>query len=527
MRRVLCVWLPNWTIQRLQQSDLALRNRPLVVLAEHGSRGLRVTARSAEAARCGVQVGWPVSEARAMLAPVKTVPAHHRGRTPVAVRSVSRQTPAWKRADPAADRRALQDLAQVCQRYTPLVGLEDTDEPEALLLDIAGCAHLHGDERGLLVALTRELTEAGYQIRTAIADTIGAAWAVAHAGANGEILPPGDPTAALQALPVAALRLEATVVATLTKLDLRTIGQLRALPKTSLPARFGKDLVRRLDQAWGRVHESFTPERWAEPITAAWSGEYPVQQQEGIEFVFGQLLRQLLADLAPRRAGILELACEIVTEQGQQALPLRLSRPTTDEKHLRQLFQLRCERQAWSAGMLSMRLEVQRDGWHDEQQTTLFGEASHAGTRDLVELIDRLSSRLGEDAVVRPVPQPESLPEWSWREEPWLTTAAGKTTTAPIVDPLVCHARPWRLEPTPIPLDVVACFPEGPPQRIFLPTGTATVARWWGSERIATGWWRKIDLRRDYYRVEIESGAHYWVFRRQDTGDWFLHGRFD
>ncbi len=526
MRRVLCVWLPNWTIQRLQQSDPALQNRPLVVLAEHGSRGLRVTACSPEAAQCGVQVGWPVSEARAMLAQVKKAISHQRGRAPVAVRSVSRQTPAWKRADPAADRRALQDLAQVCQRYTPLVGLEEVDAPEALLLDIAGCAHLHGNERGLLAALTRELTEAGYEIRTAIADTIGAAWALTHAGTNGTLLPPGDPTAALQALPVAALRLEATVVATLTKLDLRTIGQLLTLPKSSLPARFGKDLVRRLDQAWGRVHESFSPERWAEPITAAWSGESPVQQQEVIEFVFGQLLRQLLADLAPRRAGILELACEIVTEHGQQALPLRLSRPATDEKHLRQLFQLACERQAWSAGMLSMRLQVQRAGWHDEHQTTLFEDDTAEGARELLELIERLSSRLGEEAVLRPVPQAESLPEWSWREEPWLTTSAAITAAHPI-DPLVWGSRPWRMEPTPIPMQAVARFPEGPPQRILLPTGSENVARWWGPERIETGWWRKTDLRRDYYRVETEHGAHYWVFRHRETGQWFLHGRFD
>ena len=48
-------------------------------------------------------------------------------------------------ADSEADRRLLEAIADWCDRYTPLVGL---DPPDGLLLDVTGCAHLFGGESG-------------------------------------------------------------------------------------------------------------------------------------------------------------------------------------------------------------------------------------------------------------------------------------------------------------------------------------------------------------------------------------------
>lgn len=524
MRRVLCVWFPKWSIQRLQNGEPSLRQRPLVVFAEHGSRGLRVVSCSVEAVRQGVEPGLPVAEARALLRDPKPSPSKPRGRKSVGT-AVAVRPPAWKRADPAADRAALHTLAQTCQCYTPMVGLEESDKPEALLLDIAGCAHLHGDEAGLLTSLTCDLIQAGWHIRTAVADTIGAAWALAHAGISGTILPPGDPTSALQTLPIAALRVDSAVIETLQRLDVRTVQQLLSLPLASLPARFGQGLVKRLDQAWGRRHEDFLPERAVEPVIAKWSTDHPVKQQAGIEFVFGELLRQILVHPMMQQTGILELACDIETESSRHPFAFRLSRPTTDPRHLRQLFQLRCEREAWTSGMLSMRLMVERAGWLTEQQTTLFEDERDQHERELSNLIERLSSRLGDQAVLRPVLMPEALPEWSWKEVPWLTSPASLSTA--VADPLVLRSRPWRLEHKPLPLEVLASFPEGPPQRVWLASREERIWEWWGPERIETGWWQQAHVSRDYFRIEIESGANYWIFRERKSGKWFLHGRFD
>ncbi len=80
-------------------------------------------------------------------------------------------------ADPDADRRMLVAIADWCDRYTPLVGL---DPPDGLLLDISGCAHLFGGEEALRRDITARLHAQGFQARAAVADTVGCAWAMAR-----------------------------------------------------------------------------------------------------------------------------------------------------------------------------------------------------------------------------------------------------------------------------------------------------------------------------------------------------------
>ena len=58
-------------------------------------------------------------------------------------------------------------------------------------------------------------------------------------------------------------------------------------------------------------------------------------------------------------------------------------------------------------------------------------------------------------------------------------------------------------------------------------TQDCRVVRFWGPERIATGWWRAPDVERDYYRAEWEDGTHAWIFRDRRGGRWFLHGFFE
>ena len=51
-----------------------------------------------------------------------------------------------------------------------------------------------------------------------------------------------------------------------------------------------------------------------------------------------------------------------------------------------------------------------------------------------------------------------------------------------------------------------------------------------GPERIEQEWWLSDGLYRDYYIVEEESGARYWLFRSGpydgEHPKWFIHGFF-
>jgi protein ImuB len=192
----------------------------------------RIVAMNDAAQRLGLRTNMPLADARAM----------HPG---LAVTG----------ADEAADRQTLENIADWCDRYTPLVGL---DLPDGLMLDITGCAHLFGGEAALGRDLLARLTTQGFHARAAVADTAGCAWAVAHYG-EAALVPPQRMRAVLIPLPTAALRLAPETVAALAEVGLKAVGDLLDLPRAPLAARFGERLVRRIDQALGREDEPITP----------------------------------------------------------------------------------------------------------------------------------------------------------------------------------------------------------------------------------------------------------------------------
>ena len=124
---------------------------------------LRIVAMDDAAWSLGLQPGMPLADARAMY-PALAVAEN----------------------DEEADRRLIDAVADWCDRYTPLVGL---DAPDGLVLDIAGCAHLFGGEAAMCRDILARLADQGLHARVAIADTVGCAFAVARFG-GADFSPP-------------------------------------------------------------------------------------------------------------------------------------------------------------------------------------------------------------------------------------------------------------------------------------------------------------------------------------------------
>jgi protein ImuB len=453
---------------------------------------------------------------------------------------------------PAADLAALRKLARWCRRFSPSVGLEEGPEPASLLLDITGCAHLFGGEPAQARHVLRDFQRRGLTVRVAIADTLGAAWAVAHYGfppaaSGARIVPPGQQAERLQALPVAALRLPEHLVHTLHELDLRQISQLQAVPRASLAARFGPLIRQRLDQALGRAAELLTAERPAEPLQCGWSGDDPLTNRWAIGLVLEQLLQQLLEQVSAQRRGVQQLLCRLSGPQQEAAqFSVGLVRPSASPRHVLELLQLQWERLALPAEITAITLDAAVTAALACRQTEIFADAAARDNRpELETLIERLSSRLGREAVLAPRLAADAQPEYAVRYEAWVgRPRASGTDRSPITErrrtvrhaPLVARLsfpewelplfRPPRLRSEPIPIEVTPLSPEGPPGRVCWQNRTHTITRSWGPERIETGWWRHQFLRRDYYRVELHTGQHFWLFRRVGQGDWFLQGEF-
>jgi protein ImuB len=412
-----------------------------------------------------------------------------------------------------------------------VVGVEDGERPESLLLDITGCGPFFKGERALATRLLTDLHRQRYGTRIAIADTIGTAWAIAHtSGEELVIVPTGAQAEALCPLRVESLRLSDATLKLLHQFDTWRVGQLLALPRADLPCRFGGDVVRRIDQALGIVPEVVTPEPNAEPLECSWVCEPPLADRRTIEAILEHLLQQILDRLRPRLLGIERLLGYLRTVDGTSvSLRVGLLQASASSQYLMSLVRAHCERLQVPGEVSEIRLRAAAVKPLARCQTQLFElEVGANRWHQLPVLIERLSSRLGEKAVLRPRLWPDAQPEYAWRCEPWLRQDLSarqrggiRPRTAALAQP-----RPTCVKARPVEIVVVSIIPGGPPLRFEWQQQSHIVVHTWGPERVETGWWRGSDVRREYYVVETTTGQRFWLFRTLDVERWFLHGTF-
>jgi protein ImuB len=205
--------------------------------------------------------------------------------------------------DPARDAKALESLARWLTRFSPRVQVTCN----GIFLDATGTRRLFGPSQNLLAQITGALARLGLPARLAIAPTPGAAWALTYANRPAVVEHEADLPAALAPLPPVALRLDDAVLTTLHHLGLTTVGQVCALPRDLLPARFGPDLLARIDQALGRVAEPLAPLPWHPPIEADVDFDGIVESLEALWLSFNDLLDPLTAHLTRHGLGARQL----------------------------------------------------------------------------------------------------------------------------------------------------------------------------------------------------------------------------
>jgi protein ImuB len=429
--------------------------------------------------------------------------------------------------DPAKDLAALGRLAEWAGKFSPVVALEDRERRHSLLLDITGCAPCFGGEDKILDRALWELRDHGWNVRVAIADTIGAAWALAHYGNAPICVEPGQTQAALLPLPVAALRLPNETVDCLADLGIELVGELIALPRSSVPARLGPGVLDRLDQALGRLPEVLVPYRPLQPPEATFSFEYATDHRDMIDYALSQLVQRICRMLDERHAGARQVECLLHHEAAKPSrLEIELVRASRSVGHLTMLFRARFERVALHEPVCAMSLRVPVTIPLDAVQCEIFDTDAVHDAGELSKLVDELSNRLGCDAVTRGRLVADAQPEYACRYEPVIDCGAANQFLG-IEKVPDGFFRPLRLWAQPMQIPTTSVVPDGPPIRFCWAGTEHSIERSWGPERIETGWWRGQDVHRDYYLVETSAGSRFWIYRRRDDGQWFLHGSFE
>jgi protein ImuB len=505
MSRVVSLYLPTWPTDRLRRKmgaaapDAAL---PLVLVGQTGRRR-EVVAANVAAMQAGLRVGMPATKAQAL---VRELVIHD--------------------ADPAADAEALERLAVWALRYSPIVAADGSD---GLVIDATGASHLHGGEDAILADMISRLEAVGITARAAIADTRGAAHALARFAARPAlVVPERESPDRIKPLPIAALRLAADTVDDLRKLGFERVADLLATPRAPLTLRFGPELGRRMDQATGRSGEPIEPVRPPDIVEAQQLFAEPIGAPETIARYIAKLTAKLCQELESRGLGArrLDLLFGLVDNR-VQAIRIGTAQPVRDVKRLTRLLCDKIEKVDPGFGIEIMRLAATAaEPFAAKQAISSLVDEPDA---DVSGLIDILSNRVGETRLYRFAPVASDVPERSVQRVAAASpdTGGGWPTHWP---------RPARLLAPPEPIETVALLPDHPPVNFTWRGSRRRVQRADGPERVFGEWWKRdaeLIAVRDYFQVEDDAGERYWIFRAGDGEDaatgshrWYMHGIF-
>ena len=535
-RRIIALWFPYWAAETQPIKQSGAEAPPFALIDKHKNAQCLVSLnRAAQAA--GLHMGMTLADARALVPELQTAMADMQH----------------------ADER-LATCAHWLRRYTPWVGHDAKVETPhglaeyGLLLDVSGCAHLFGGERALLKDMAARFDKRGITLRAAMAGTIGAAWGLARFSPTALcVLPEGQEAEAVLRLPPAALRLETAHIELCQRLGLETVAHLARFPRRDLTRRFGPLPVMRLEQALGQAGESLNP--CLPPL------QFEVQQNlaQGITHIevlaelLGGLCDRLAARLHEKGRGAQRLDLRLTrSDNAVLALSLTLAHPSADAAHMTRLFDERLGRLSRGVdagyGIERLVLTASRAAPITPPQDAINLSGRLRKTAPVAALghfYDRLISRLGPHAVLRPVPQASHIPERAMRLVSVLDTVPPPVLET-VPDP---QTRPLFMLCAPEPIEVIAEIPEGAPYRFRWRRVLHEITAAYGPERISPEWWtgfmgetetphmahhnRHHNQRtRDYYRVEDRQGHRFWLYRDglydRETGTprWFMHGVF-
>jgi protein ImuB len=517
-----------------------------VIVTTARNQRLIIAASSAASAR-GVEVGMPLAQAQAICSDLT-----HREH------------------NACADAQALTSLARWMMRFSPLVC--PTFDDHSIFLDITGCQRVFGGTDRILHQIMRTLRRWRLTARAAIAPTPGAAWAIAQHQGDCPLIkgtvPLRDLPTILSPLPVGALRLDRQCLHALHHLGIVTIAQLLALPRSQLPARFGDQLLLRLDQAPGKIAEPLDFLPYKAPIRAQQDFDFPISNPEPIAAILEKLIARIAADLVRIGHGVRRMEVDFLRPYAPTIhQTIHFSRPTRDAKKILRLIQCSMEgltnkpaprsnqiafnrnadiaavdSRAYHlfppAGFIGIILEAALVEPIEDEQLDLLDQEQRTGKIALEDLVERLRVRLGPQGLVRPELVQSHVPERAVREReeearrhegiPMDRDKPPARSEKPVELAKPLPPRPLQLCP-PIPIRVLAgslSEGDGRPASFVLAGINRRIVHAVGPERITGQWWQAPARTRDYFDVEDSTGRRFWIFRVIENSRWFLQGEW-
>lgn len=525
-RRTGALWVPDWPVLAAMTVAQVPTYLPAAV---HDGR--QVTAVSAPARRQGVRRGMRRRAAQQCCPELVLLPA-----------------------DPGRDAREFEPVVQAAEQV--VAGLE-VSRAGLVLLPAAGAGRYHGSEEVLAERLVEAAAAAGCDAQVGVADGPGAAVLAARVHA---LVPPGESAAFLAERSVIDLRHVVTdglsevdaLVDLLVRLGLRTLGDLAALPRGDVLARFGPWGQWAHRVASGQDDRPTALRRPEADVAVELELDPPVERVEQAAFVARRLAEQLHA---------------VMVEAGVGCGRVQITAATTDGVELVRTWRTDAALGGLSVPRLTDRVRWQLDGWLTAQrrgrggedpepaplirlalraeevvaagaeQGRLWGQAAGADLR-AQRAVHRVQGLLGPEAVLsarvqggREVRDRVALVPWGEErgptrpvDAPWpggLPTPAPATVLAAPQVVQLCGTDGRRVE-----VDARLTM-SADPAAVWWPDGTSqsAVTGWAGPWPVVQRWWSGEPRRATYLQVTLEDGRA--VLLALADGVWSLEAHYD
>ncbi|SDM47715.1 DNA polymerase Y family protein [Polaromonas sp. JS666] len=478
---------------------------------------------------------------------------------------ISTTTEAGQPACPMDAAMLQQAAASLALGLTPRVALVD----EAVLMDVTASLRLFGGLARLMQLLVQRLEvflgENG--LRAEVQRAQGATSLIAL----GRLRVLGEGGAAVKKrvaeLPMHTLTAACPHLGVLERIGCRTWDDLLRLPRDGVARRFGAELLQALDRARGSAPDDYEwlllPEHFEEKLELNALVTHAPALMAGVE----RLLVQLHAWLLGRQSGLSALKITWHLDKRRDVPPtgeleVRTAQPAQDLRHVARLIAEHLAQQKLPAPVHSLTLQsLATELLADAAAATgsLLMEARQQGD-SVVELVERLSARLGDARVRAWQPCADHRPELMQRwvpargmiasisaqlvpARPGRTPSKGSKAASSSTPP---EARtealyPAWLLPEPIKLAAAGNNPvyQGPLRRLAGPQ-RLEAAEWLlaGSEAARqqpfSGLSAKPWALRDYFIYRTQQGGLLWIYseRLGATPEgarqraWYLHGFF-
>ncbi|MCF5706188.1 DNA polymerase Y family protein [Pseudomonas syringae] len=398
--------------------------------------------------------------------------------------------------DPSETERLQQLLAAWAYGFSSNVSLK---YPRVLLMEVESSLKLFGPWPVFEARLREELTGLGFRHRIVVAPNPVAARMLANMHDGLSIDCPYDLRRTLEQMPVDRIGLGREVATAFTRMGLRNVRQVLALPRDTLARRFPASVLQHLDTLLGErpvALDCYLPPDFFDLRIEL---NFDVESHQALLFPLKRLIADLAMFLTGRDSGVQRFALHLEHVDGPDTLvQVGLLSAERDASMLFELARGRLEQVVVASPVRAVRLLARDLPDFVPTHRTLFDEREQQ-TLPWEQLRERLRARLGDESVNGLRALADHRPECAWQP----------TTDSKAIAQVRGHPRPgWLLhQPQPLPVHT-----------------TRIVA---GPERIESGWWDGGDVRRDYYLVETLSGQRAWAYRAVgESGELLLHGWF-